>query len=217
MRYQGSIRRRRRSPFGGRVWRFAVLVLFLLASGAVLLRAARHFPIETLIVGSVFVIALIGLVLYIAELYLIGWVVDFLDGLGVPKFHARSVPLEYEQVGEIIVVTLRDNIATVRDCGSVLKELKRLVDEHHCNFVLDFSYAGRISQNFRPVMVHLMKAARREAKRLGRPETIVAVPRGERFHVFEDRKKAVEEIERQGGNGWVALQRARGSAGSFGL
>jgi len=198
-------RRRRRSHFVRRLWQFTVLILFLLALGAAIFSASRHFPIETLIVGSIFVVAGLGLVLYIAELYVIGWVVDFLDGIGVPKFHARSVPLEYEQVGEIVIVTLRENIATAGQCQSVQQELKRRVDEHQCNFVLDFSYAGRISQNFRPVMVHLLKAARREAKKQGKPESLVALPRGDLFRVFDDRELALAEMARQGGDGWVVL------------
>ena len=57
-------------------------------------------------------IAGIGIILYIGELFIIGWVVDFLSELGMPKFLAKPVPLEFEQVGEIIVIKLRDNIAT---------------------------------------------------------------------------------------------------------
>ena len=67
-------------------------------------------------------------------------------------------------MGEIIVVTLRDNIATARQCQSVAKQLKFLIDDHHCDFVLDFLYAGRISMGFREVMLDLRKAARKEAE-----------------------------------------------------
>ena len=79
---------------------------------------------------------------YIGNLVIIGWVVDFLSGIGVPKFRAKPVPLEYEQVGEIIVVKLRDNIATLGQCQTVQSQLKHLVAEHHSDFVLDFAGTG---------------------------------------------------------------------------
>ena len=97
---------------------------------------------------AVIAIALIGIFLYIGELFIIGWVVDFLSEVGMPKFLARPVPLEYEQVGEIIVVKLHDNIGTAGQCQSVEKQLRRLIDEQHCDFILDFSHAGNISKKF---------------------------------------------------------------------
>ena len=123
----------------------------------------------------------------------------------MPKSQARSVPLEHEQVGEIIVVKLRNNIATDRQCLSVQKQLKCLIDEHHCNFVLDFLYAEKTSKSFRGVMVHLMKAARREAGELGKPYRPVALPHGAVFRVFNDRERAVEEMSKHEGHGWVVL------------
>ena len=108
-----------RSPSDSRVWQFLALFLFVLALGAVLVSVAGRFPLETLIFGTVIAIAVIGVILYIWELTIIVWIVDFLSELGMPKFQARQVALEYEQVGEIIVVTLRENIATLRDCHSV--------------------------------------------------------------------------------------------------
>jgi len=84
-----------------------------------LLSVFRSFPLETLIFVAVFVVSGIAIFLYIGELFIVGWVVDFLSEIGMPKIQARSIPLDYEQVGEIIVITLRDNIATIRDCLSV--------------------------------------------------------------------------------------------------
>ena len=150
---------------------------------------SRRFPMEALIMATVLAITAIGVALYIGELVVIGWIVDFLADLGMPKFHAKPSPLEYERVGEIIVVTLRDNIATVGQCQSVEKQLKRLIDEQHCNFVLDFLYVGRVSKNFREVMLRLLKAASSAAEKLGKPDWPVALPRGAVFRVFDDRRR----------------------------
>ena len=198
-------RRGSRSPSGSRVWWFLASFLFVLAICAVLFSVARRFPLETLIFATVIAIAVAGVILYIWELTIIGWVVDFLSEIGMPKFQARQVALEFEQVGEIIVVTLRDNIATLRDCHSVQKQLTDLIDEHHCDFVLDFLNAGRISTKFREVMISLMKAARREAEKLGKPDRPVPLPHGEVFRLFDDRAQAVEEMFKHGGHGWVVL------------
>ncbi len=202
-------RRRRRSRFGKRPWQFSLSFLFLLTTICGLLLSVfsvvRRFPIESLIIATVIAIAVIGVVLYIWELVIIGWIVDFLSELGMPKFRAKPVPLEFEQVGEIIVVKLRDNIATVRHCQSVQRQLKHLIDEQHCDFVLDFSRAGNVSRSFRGVMVHLLKAARREAEKLGKPYLPVALPRGDVFQVFDDRQRAVDEMSKHGGHGWVVL------------
>jgi hypothetical protein len=170
-----------------------------------LVSVVRRFPLESLIMAVVIAIAVSGVILYIWELVIIGWIVDFLAELGMPKFRAKPVPLQWEPVGEIVVVKLRDNIATVLHCQSVEKQLKHLVDEHHCDFVLDFSQAGNVSRNFRGVMVHLLKAARREAEKLGKPYLPMALPRGDVFRVFDDSQRAVEEMSRHGGHGWVVL------------
>ena len=123
----------------------------------------------------------------------------------MPKIRATPIPLEYEQIGEIIVVTLRDNIITLGQCQTVQKQLGRLVDEHHCDFVLDFLYAEKISKSFRGVMVRFVKAARREAEKLGKPYRPVALPRGAVFKVFADRRRAIEEMSKHDGHGWVVL------------
>ena len=194
-----------RRPFLQALLGILVLILFVLTISAVLLSVFKSFPLETLIIVAVFAVCGIAIVLYIGELVILCWVVDFLSEIGMPKIQARPVPLEYEQVGEIIVVKLRNNIATVRQCLSVQKQLKCLIDEHHCNFVLDFLYAEKTSKSFRGVMVHLMKAARREAGKLGKPYRPVALPHGAVFRVFNDRQRAVEEMSKHDGHGWVVL------------
>jgi len=166
---------------------------------------SRRYPLEILIIVGVFVACGIAVVLYVGELVIVGWVVDFLSELGVPKIQAMPGPLEYEQVGEIIVVKLRDNIATIGLCLAVQKQLKALIDEHYCDFVLDFLRAEKISKSFREVMVQFMKAARSEAGRLGKPYRPIALSRGEVFRVFDDRERAVEEMSKHDGHGWVVL------------
>ena len=201
--------RRRRSPSGKRPWQFSLAFLFVLTTiCAVLLslfNVARRFPLESLIMATVIAIAVSGVILYIWELVIIGWIVDFLSELGMPKFLAKPVPLEWGQVGEIVVVKLRDNIATVLHCQLVEKQLKHLINEHHCDFVLDFSQAGNVSRSFRQVMLHLMKAARKEAGALGKPYFAVAPSHGGVFRVFDDWQRAVEEMSKHGGHGWVVL------------
>jgi hypothetical protein len=156
-----------------------------------------------LIVVGISAVSVLAVVLYVWELVIIGWVVDFLSEIGMPK--ARPIPLEYEEVGEIIVVTLRDNIVTLQQCLSVQTQLNRLIGERHCDFVLDFFHAGKISKHFRGVMVHLMKAVRREAGKLGKPYRPVALSYGAVFRVFDDRQLAVEEMSKHDGHGWVVL------------
>jgi len=202
-------RRGSRSRSGKRPWQYSLRFLFLLTTiCAVLLSLAlvsRHFPMESLIFGTVIAIAGAGIILYIGELYVIGWVVDFLSAIGMPKIHAKPIPLDYEVVAEIVVVTLRDNIATAGHCQAVQKQLKHLVADHHCNFVLDFLSAGNVSMSFRPVMVQLLKAARREAGKLGKPYRPLLLPQGDVFKVFDDKQQAVEAMSRHGGHGWVVL------------
>jgi hypothetical protein len=182
-----------------------VLLLLALPIGVVLLSVSRRYPVETLIIAAVCAVCGVAIVLYIGELVVVGWVVDFLSEIGVPKIQARPDPLEYEQIGEIIVVTLRDNIATLLQCQAVQKQLNRLIDEHHCNFVLDFSYPEKISKTFREVMVEFVKAARTEAEKLGKPYRPVTLPNGPVFRVFDDRERAVEEMSAYDGHGWVVL------------
>jgi hypothetical protein len=183
----------------------SVLFLLALVIYEVLLSVFGRFPLETLIVMAVFVFCGIALILCAGELVIFGWVVDFLSEIRMPGIQARPVPLEYERVGEIIVVKLRDNIITLQQCQSVQKQLKRLIGEHHCDFILDFFHVEKISRRFRGVMVHIMKAARREAVKRGKPYRPVALPHRALFRVFDDRECAVEEMSKHDGHGWVVL------------
>jgi hypothetical protein len=186
-----------------RLW-LTVALKLVLTIGAVLLGVSRHFPLETLIIAMVLVLYGIVIILYIGELLIIGWAVDFLAEIEDSKT-ATPVLLEHESMGEIIIVKLRGNIATVGQCRSVWEQLRRLIDEHHCDFVLDFAHAERIAKRFRGVMLRFMRAARGEAEDLGKPLRPVALPRGEAFKVFDNRQRAVEEMSRHGGHGWVVL------------
>jgi hypothetical protein len=181
----------------------AVLILIELTISSVLLGVCKNFPLETVIFVTVVAVSGIAIVLYIGELVIICWVVDFLLAIGVPK--TKPVPLEYEQIGEIIVVKLHNNVATVRQCLFVQKQLKCLIDEHHCNFVLDFLNAEKTSKSFRGVLVNIMKAARRKASVLGKPYIPVALPRGAVIRVFSDREHAVGEMSKHCGYGWIVL------------
>jgi hypothetical protein len=183
----------------------AVLFVFLLTVCPLLLNVSRRYPLETLIIVSVCAICGAAFILYIGELVVLGWIVDFLSQIGMPKIQARAVPLEYEQVGEVIVVTLRDNVATLLQCQMVQKQLQGLIDEHHCDFVLDFLYAEKISKSFRGVMVNFTKTVRREAERLGKPYRPVTTPHGPVFRVFANRQRAVAEMSQHDGHGWVVL------------
>jgi hypothetical protein len=194
-----------RRPFLQALLGILVLILFVPAICAVLLGLFDSYPLETLIFAAVFAVSGVAIVLYIWELVIVCWVVEFLSEIGMPKIQATPVPLEYEQVGEIIVVKLHNNIATVLQCLSVQKQLNCLIDEHHCNFVLDFLYAEKTSKSFRGVLIHLMKAARREAEELGKPYRPVALPHGAVFRVFNDKERAVEEMSKHEGYGWVVL------------
>jgi hypothetical protein len=171
-------------------------------------RLPRWFPY--LIIVAVCVVAVLAILGYIAQLFLLVLIMDmltaledFLAEIGMPK--PKPIPLEYEQIGEVIVVTLRDNIATIRQCQTVRRQLKRLINEHHCDFVLDFLWAGKIPKSFRAVMLRCMKAARREAEKLGKPYRTFALPRGGVFRVFANRERAVEEMSKYDGHGWVVL------------
>jgi hypothetical protein len=123
----------------------------------------------------------------------------------MPKFLAKPSPLQYEQVGETIIVKLRDNIGTAGQCQVVERQLKRLLDEDHCDFVLDFLNAGNIARSFRGVMLCFVKAARSQAVKVGKPYSPLALSPGEVFRVFDDRQQAVEEMSKHSGHGWVVL------------
>jgi hypothetical protein len=54
-------------------------------------------------------------------------------------------------------------------------------------------------------MLHLVKAARQEAVKLGKSYRPVAVTHGAAFRVFADRECAIKEMSRHDGHGWVVL------------
>ncbi len=197
-------RRGSRGQFGNGLWQLALVLALLAVIGVIGPRVFRRYPLETLIVTGVLAIAVAGIVLYIGELVAIGWIVDFLSAIGMPKIQITA-RLQYEQIGEAIVVTLRDDIATVLQCQAVQKQLQRLIEEHHCDFVLDFGSAGSVSTSFRGVMLRLGKAARREAERLGKMYRPLGLPSGEVFKIFDDRQAAVEQMAKHQGHGWVVL------------
>ena len=118
--------RGRFSAFSRWLWRFVTFVLLLLVVSAGLLGAARRFPLESLIFSTIGVLAVVGVVLYVGELVVLGWIIDFLDWIAMPRMHVKPSPLEYEPCGEMIVVRLRDNVGTVLQCQSVQKQLKAL-------------------------------------------------------------------------------------------
>jgi hypothetical protein len=170
-----------------------------------LLGFGKSYPLETLIVSAIVAFALLGVALFVGELVIIGWIMDFFLWLTMLGLPVKGAPLEYEQVGEMVVVKLSDNIVSARQCRSVEKQLNRLVDDRHCDFILDFSGIGKLSSRFRRVMTRLSRAARRESARLGRPHRAVELAPGELFRVFDDRQSAVEEMARHDGHGWVVL------------
>ena len=60
-------------------------------TGPVLLRAFVSYPLETLIVVGILAVSGLGIVLYVWELVVIGWAMDFLLSIGMPKIRAVSV------------------------------------------------------------------------------------------------------------------------------
>lgn len=187
-------------PFLKVVLTVLILLILVATFGPLLFGVVRRFPLETLIIVGIVAVSASGVVLYIGELVVIGWAVDFLSEIGMPKLHTPPVPLEYQQIGEIVVVALHD-IGTVFQCQAVQKQLKHLMDEQHCDLVLDFQYAGRISHSFREVLLYLAKAARNEAAMLGKPP----VAHRAVFRVFDEKIQAVEEMSKHEGHGWVVL------------
>jgi hypothetical protein len=188
-----------------RRWLLRLLALGVLAAiAAVLYNVWEEYPLESLVIAAIFLLAAIGVALYVGELVVLGWVVDLLIWLAAPTLHRKETPLECQRVGEIVIVKLGD-IVTVWQCESVRKQLQRLIDEQHCDLILDFSGIGRISSHFRGVMLRLARAARREAGKLGKPYRPVALPPGEVFRVFDDRASALEAMGIHAGHGWVVL------------
>jgi hypothetical protein len=197
---------RRRFPARRQPLQFSLFFLFVLMTiCAVVLKLWTTFPDQSFILMVIVAIAVVSVVAYIGELMVLGWITDFLLWISTPAIRVGEVCLQYELAGEIMVVTLSDNIITRGQCRSVQKQLAGLLGGHHCDFILDFSGARRISSRFREVMIRLMKEARTEADRIGKPYRPVPTAPGDLFRVFDDRKTAVEEMGRHDGHGWVVL------------
>ena len=168
---------------------FSIFALVaMIAISAVLLKFATNFPFQAFLAAVVFAIAAVAIVLYVGELVILGWIVDLVLLIVAPKLQADQAPLEYEQRGEVLIVKLSDNIVTVGQCLSMQRQLNRLIEEHHYDFILDFVRVRNISRRFRGIMVRFMKAARKEAESLGRPFRPIDLPRGEVFRVFDNRE-----------------------------
>jgi hypothetical protein len=172
---------------------------------AVLLKVGVAFPLETLIILGIVAGAALAVALYVGELVVIGWIVDFPAWLAERAMPPAHVPLELEHVGGITVVKLSDNIASARECRSVQQQLDRLIAEHHCNIIIDFSMMKKLSSGFREVLLHATQAAREEAEKQGLPRYAMELPPGEKFLIFENRDRALVEMGRQQGSGWVML------------
>ena len=182
----------------------AFLALVALMCGPSLLDFVKRRPLDSLLVAAILIGSAIAVILYIGELVVLGWIVDFIDRIGMPKPRG-PVPLEFEQFGQTTVVAVPEIVATVRDCRSMQEQLKGLIDAHHCDFVFDFSRAEKLSRHFRQVLLYAAKAARKEAWNLGIPARPLPLPVGAKFKVFEDRQQAMETMAKHDGHGWVVL------------
>lgn len=160
---------------------------------------------ETLIVLGIVAGSVLAIFLYVGELVVIGWIVDFPAWLAERAMPAAHVPLEVEHAGEITVVTLSDNIASARECRSVKEQLDRLIAGGRCDLILDFSRVKKLASGFHDVLVHVTRAAWKAADRRGHAYRGPELPPGERFRVFADRDEAIAEMSRCAGHGWVVL------------
>jgi hypothetical protein len=198
--------RGRRAWSNRRPWQYSLFALFVLTTVcAILLSAGKSYPLETLIVGGIVAGAVLAVIMYIGELVVIGWVMDFPAWLVERALPAAHVPLEYEVAGEILVVTLSDNIASVRECRSVQQQLDRLIAGQHCDVILDFTSIKKLSSGFREVLTHVTQTARGEAEKRGKSYRDLDRPIGETFLVFDDREQALAEMLKHDGHGWVVL------------
>jgi hypothetical protein len=196
--------RRRRSD--RRPWQYSLAALFVLTTAcAILLKVGMAFPLETFIVLGIVAGAALAVAMYVGELVVIGWIVDFPAWLAERAMPPAHVPLEFEHVGEITIVKLSDNIASARECWSVQQQIDRMIAEHNCDFVIDFSSIKKLNSGFREVLLHVIRAAREEAEKQGRHYYAPEVPPGEVFRTFADRDAAIAEMARHGGHGWVVL------------
>ena len=196
----------RRRPFNRRPWQYSLFSLFVLTTVcAVLLGIGKSFPMQTLIVVGIVAGAVLAIGLYVGELVVIGWIMDFPAWLAERALPAAHVPLQYEHLGEITVVNLGDNIASTRECRSVQQQLDRLIAEQHYNLVLDFSSIKKLASGFREVLLHVTRTARTEAEKQGKPYRPLELPPGEMFAIFVDRDQALAAMSKHAGHGWVVL------------
>jgi hypothetical protein len=198
-------RPRRRPPRGPR-WQYSLLSLFVLTTVcAIVLKVYKGFPMETLIVLGIVAGAVLAVMLYVGELVVIGWIVDFPVWLAERALPSAHVPLEHEHVGQVTIVRLSENIASARECRSVQEQIDRLIAEDCCDIVLDFGHVKKLASGFREVLVHVTRTARQAAEKQGQACRDPDLPPGEMFRVFADRDAAIAEMTRQEGHGWVVL------------
>ena len=138
-----------------------VALIVLAIVGVAVLKAAERFPLGTPIFGTIFALSAVAVVLFLGELVVIGWIVDFLDWIASSGIRARYAPLEFDQVGEVLIVKLGNHMVSDEHCQAVQRQLDRFVGEHYCDFILDFSAVGRLSRSFRGVMTRLASGAER--------------------------------------------------------
>jgi hypothetical protein len=199
-------RTRRLAKSRRRPWQYSLAALLAATTlCAVLLKVGKAFPLETLIVGGIVAGAVAAVGLYVGELVVIGWILDLPVWLAERAMPTAHVPLEFEHVGAITIVTLSDNIASTRECRSVRDQFDRLIADQHCDLILDFGGIKKLASGFRAVLLHVTRAARAEAYRQGQVASIADVPPGETFRVFDERQSALEEMARHAGHGWVVL------------
>ncbi len=184
----------------------SLLSLFVLMTVCtVVLKFYKGFPLQTLIVLGIVAGSLLAVMLYVSELVVLGWLLDFPTWLAERALPAAHVPLEFERTGEITVVKLSENIASARECRSVQEQLDRLIAEGQCDLVVDFGGVKKLASGFREVLVHVTGSARRAAEKRGQSCRGPDLPPGETFHVFAGREEAIAEMARYEGHGWVVL------------
>ena len=174
--------RDRRLPSDRRPWLLVPVALLALTIIAVaVLEAAKRFPLGTLVFGTIF--APLGHCHRALHRRTGGHRLDrrLLDWIVSSRVRARYAPLEFDQVGEVLIVKLSDHIVSDAHCQAVQRQLDRFVDEHYCDFILDFSAVGRLSRSFRGVMTHLAGAARRRGGAAGQARSGPSPCRLERY------------------------------------
>ena len=80
-----------------RPWQYSLLALFVLTTViAVLLSIGVTFPLETFIVLGLVAASAVAVLLYVGELVVLGWIIDFPAWLAERAMPAAHVPLECE-------------------------------------------------------------------------------------------------------------------------